>query len=104
LLSTRRPSDTHVARYGVNALTPTEVVEGVEAMAEDKAPEPLVNVLAFPEDKMEEVVAALKPILLGDQGDQSPVIADIPGVGTGCTRTAATGSSDWSCSDAVALR
>lgn len=78
-------------------------------MDKDESQAPRVNVVAFPADKMEAVLEALKPIL-GFQPapayrakDKQGELADVPGAGTGCVRTATTGSSDWSCSDAVAL-
>jgi len=66
--------------------------------------------VAFPADKMEAVVEALKPILGYQQArasvagdDQAPLLADLPGAGTACTRTSAQGSEDWSSTDAVAF-
>ena len=78
-------------------------------MDKDESQAPRVNVVAFPADKMAEVVEALKPILgfksapANRTDDKHVKVADIPGAGTGCVRTATTGSSDWSCSDAVAF-
>jgi hypothetical protein len=74
-------------------------------MKNDEAQTKRTNIVAFPEDKMEAVIKALKPIL-GSQADgpddpQSSVLADFPGMGTGCTRT--TASDDWSCTDLLAI-
>jgi hypothetical protein len=79
-------------------------------MKNDESQAKRVNVVAFPADKMEAVVEALKPILGYQQArasvagdDQAPLLADLPGAGTACTRTSAQGSEDWSCTDAVAF-
>lgn len=54
-----------------------------------------INVVAFPAEKMEAVVEALRPIL----GSASGLFESDHGLQTGCTRTS-TGD-DWSCTDAM---
>ena len=61
-------------------------------MSEEASQKELVNVIEIPHDKMDAVIEALRPVL----GD-----VDVAGggPGTGCSRTSAYGSEDWSCSD-----
>jgi hypothetical protein len=76
-------------------------------MKDDESQAQGINVVAFPADKMEKVLEALRPILGIPQfttsvaSDDEAILASDHGLQTGCTRTSASGSSDWSCSDAM---
>ena len=61
-----------------------------------------VNVVAFPADKMEAVLEALRPILGHQQTPGSDTLLSDHGLQTGCTKTLASGHVDWSCTDALA--